>query len=92
MKYDPILTGMAIIVLLIIIVTLGLLFYNSNKYTVNNSKKDVVAASPNILQEQADTIILSTGEVVHRFDDVDRNNTCYLTVTSVSCVPLKGRW
>lgn len=58
----------------------------------SNEVPAMLVGNPNMLQEQADTIMLTTGEVVHRWDDSDRNNTCYLTpIGSISCVPKDNR-
>lgn len=54
----------------------------------SNTVPAILAGNPNFVTEQADTIILSTGEIVHRWDDTDRQNTCYIVNSmNISCVP-----
>lgn len=54
----------------------------------SNSVPAILTGSPNILTVQADTIMLSSGGIVHRWDDSDRQNTCYIVNSvSISCVP-----
>ncbi len=54
----------------------------------SNTVPAILAGNPNFVTEQADTIMLSSGGIVHRWDDSDRGNTCYIVNSvSISCVP-----
>lgn len=90
------------ILTLFFVLTLGIVI--TSAVGADNPKKPVVhslnsnevpamlVGSPNMLQEQADTIMLSTGEIIHRFDDADRQNTCYIVNSvAIHCVPANRR-
>lgn len=52
---------------------------------------NLLLTSPNVIQIQADTIILSTGQSVVKFNP-ERDVTCYVVNgTSISCVKFGGR-
>ena len=68
------------IIIILIIATSKIIDRPSNKDDV------VLAGNPNLTQQQADTIILSTGEIIHRYDDADRNVTCYIVNATAKIV------